>query len=136
MERKRLHGLAALHRSGSGLGSGLYTPQAHGQTYGSLLARSRALLQDRWTVIVDAAFLRRDERAAFAALAAELGCPFRILACEAPPEVLRERIRARQARGDDASEATLAVLDQQFGWLEPLDAAERDATVAAPAPAV
>jgi predicted kinase len=84
-------------------------------------------------VIVDAAFLRRDERAAFAALAAELGCPFRILACEAPPEVLRERIRARQARGDDASEATLDVLERQFAWIEPLTPAERAVVIAAPA---
>lgn len=136
VERKRLHGLTALQTSGSGLNTGLYTPQAHGDTYGALLSRSRTLLQDGWSVIVDAAFLRRSERAAFAELAARIGCPFHILACEAPPEELRRRIRARQARGNDASEATLAVLDQQFGWLEPLDAAERDATVAAPAPAV
>jgi len=39
--------------------------------------------------------------------------------------VLRERIAARQARGGDASEATLAVLEQQLGWVEPLTPAER-----------
>ena len=136
VERKRLHGLAALQASGSGLNSGLYTAQVHGDTYASLLARSRELLQENWSVIVDAAFLRRHERDAFAALAAGLGCPFHILACEAPPDELRRRIRARQARGNDASEATLAVLEQQFGWLEPLGAAERDAAIAPrPAPA-
>lgn len=132
VERKRLHGLAALQASGSGLNSGLYTAQAHGDTYASLLSRSRELLQDNWSVIVDAAFLRRHERDAFAALAAGLGCPFHILACEAPPDELRRRIRERQARGNDASEATLAVLEQQFGWLEPLGATERDAVIAAP----
>lgn len=130
VERKRLHGLSALQASGSGLNSGLYTTQAHGDTYDSLLARSRQLLQEGWSVIVDAAFLRHRERAAFAALATGLGCPFHILACEAPPDVLRRRISARQARGNDASEATLAVLEQQFGWLEPLTAAERDTAIA------
>ena len=42
-----------------------------------------------------------------------------------PPEVLRERIVARQRAGQDASEATPAVLAQQMAWIEPLDASER-----------
>lgn len=125
VERKRLHGLAATQASGSGLNTGLYSPQAHTDTYTHLLARARHLLQDGWTVLVDAAFLRRHERAAFAALAQAQGCPFHLLAPEAPVAVLRERIRVRQARGADASEATLDVLEQQLGWLEPLDAGER-----------
>ncbi len=124
VERKRLHQLDAHAVSGSGLNTGLYSPQAHQDTYGQLLLRARALLQDGWTVLVDAAFLRRHERDAFADLAKELGCPFHLLAPAAPLEVLRERIRQRQARGHDASEATLAVLEQQLDWIEPLDAAE------------
>lgn len=133
VERKRLHGLSPLAASGSGLNAGLYSPQAHGDTYASLLARSRLLLQDGWSVLVDAAFLRQAERAEFAALARGLGAPFHILACEAPPDELRRRISARQAAGRDASEATLAVLEQQFGWLEPLTDAERAQTLTPPA---
>jgi len=125
VERKRLHGLDAQAISGSGLNTGLYCPQAHQDTYAQLLQRARALLQDGWTVLVDAAFLRRHERAGFAALAEELGCPFHLLAPAAPLEVLRDRIRQREALGLDASEATLAVLEQQLGWIEPLDANER-----------
>lgn len=125
VERKRLHGLSALASSGSELNAGLYSPQAHGDTYASLLARARRLLAEGWTVLVDAAFLRGAERAAFAALAEEQRVPFHILACEAPPDLLRDRITQRQARGNDASEATVAVLEQQLGWLEPLDDAER-----------
>ncbi|MBS3996216.1 MAG: AAA family ATPase [Hydrogenophaga sp.] len=125
VERKRLHGLSALAVSGSGLNAGLYSAQSHGDTYGSLLARARRLLCEDWTVLVDAAFLRAGERQAFAALADEQRVPFHILACEAPVDVLRQRITERQARGNDASEATVAVLEQQMGWLEPLSDAER-----------
>lgn len=125
VERKRLHGLSPLAPSGSGLNQGLYRPQAHEETYASLRARTRLLLQDGWSVVVDAAFLRHPEREAFAALARELRVGFRILACEAPPDELRRRIAVRQAAARDASEATLAVLEQQFGWLEPLTPAER-----------
>jgi hypothetical protein len=132
VERKRLHGVSALAPSGSGLNSGLYSPQAHGDTYASLLKRTRRLLDDGWTVLVDAAFLRQSERAAFAAVARSMGVPFRILACEAPVEVLRQRITERQARGADASEATVAVLEQQLGWLEPLTDAEREQVLPMP----
>lgn len=125
VERKRLHGVSPLAASGSGLNEGLYRPQAHEETYASLRTRARGLLQDGWTVVVDAAFLRAAERRAFADLAQAEGCPFHILACEAPVEVLRQRIGARQAAGGDASEATQAVLEQQLGWLEPLTDAER-----------
>lgn len=125
VERKRLHGLSAQQASGSGLNGGLYSLQAHADTYAHLLRRTGDLLSDGWTVLVDAAFLRRHERTAFAALAQRLGCPFHLLAPEAPVSVLRQRIAARQALGTDASEATLAVLEQQLGWLEPLDDAEK-----------
>jgi len=125
VERKRLHGMSALATSGSGLNSGLYTAKSHGDTYASLLSRARMLLADGWTVLVDAAFLRAAERAEFAALAQGAGVPFHILACEAPVEVLRQRITERQARGADASEATVEVLEKQLDWVEPLTPGER-----------
>lgn len=120
VERKRLHGRSAQPASGSDPQSGRYSPQAHTDTYAHLLARTKALLQEGWSVIVDAAFLRRHEREAFAELAHAQGCPFHLLAPQAPVEVLRQRITSRLAQGTDASEATLAVLEQQRGWLEPL----------------
>ncbi|MDM7943071.1 MAG: AAA family ATPase [Hydrogenophaga sp.] len=132
VQRKHLHGLRATQASGSGLNAGLYSPQAHTDTYAHLLERTAQLLREGWSVLVDAAFLRRHEREAFHALARSMGCAFHILATEAPLAVLRERIAARQARGADASEATLAVLDQQLGWLEPLTDDERALGLPAP----
>ena len=120
VERKRLHGLAPLQASDPAQRGTLYGPQASALTYAALLTRASALLGDGWTVLVDAAFLRRDERDAFAGLARTLGCPFGILAPQAPVEVLRQRIALRQARGGDPSEATLQVLEQQLQWIEPL----------------
>lgn len=69
-------------------------------------------------MIVDAAFLRREERAAFRSLAAARGAGFGILATEAPAAELRRRLTARSG---DASEATVAVLEKQLAWFEPLD---------------
>ncbi|MEI6623967.1 MAG: ATP-binding protein, partial [Actinomycetes bacterium] len=99
-------------------------------TYSHLAATAGALLTAGWSVVVDAAFLRRDQRAAFAAVAEQHGCAFVILHCDAPAEVLRARIAHRQ---HDASEATLDVLDAQIAAADPLTEAERAQTLPRPA---
>jgi predicted kinase len=59
--------------------------------------------------------------------------PFLILACSAPPEVLRQRILDRQAAGGDPSEAGIAVLEAQLESREP-PAEDEQADVVMPAP--
>ena len=89
-------------------------------------------LRSGWSVIVDATFLKRADRTAFAALAQASGAAFGILAPTATPEQLQTRIEARRALGQDASEATLDVLTQQMQVLEPLNMDERQHLVALP----
>lgn len=121
VERKRLFGLAMLERSRE-RGLDIYTPAAGGRTYAVLLEKARALLEAGWPVVLDAAFLRRAERDQARALAREVGVPFAILDCEAPQDVMRERLRARSA---DASEADAAVLAQLAATAQPLGEDER-----------
>ena len=120
VQRKQLFGLAPGAASGSGVGAGIYAADAHERTYSHLRDQAALLLQAGWSVVVDAAFLKRADRDAFRALARQLGAGFRILAPQATPEQLRERILARHAAGQDASEATLAVLARQMQTIEPL----------------
>jgi aminoglycoside phosphotransferase family enzyme/predicted kinase len=131
VERRRLFGLAPQQHSGAATGEGIYAPEAHRQTYAHLHTQAAMLLRAGWSVVVDAAFLHREERAAFQKLAHSLGVDWAILAPEAPPAVLRERILKRQALGQDASEATPEVLARQMQWIEPLDAEELSARIAA-----
>ncbi len=126
VERKRLFGLAPLARSNSAHNAGIYTPQAHIQTYERLHTLAGLLLRAGWSVVVDAAFLQHKERAMFRALAQETGAQFSILAPQAPLAELRARIQARAAHGRDASEATLVVLEQQLQTLEPLTSSEQE----------
>jgi predicted kinase len=74
VERKRLHGLAAQERSADHVPGGIYGAEATERTYAALRQGARALLAAGWPVIVDAACLRRAERDAFRALAAESEC--------------------------------------------------------------
>jgi predicted kinase len=129
VERKRLHGLPAEARTGSGVGTGLYGPASTEATYRRLEDVARVVLQAGWPVIVDAASLRRCERERFRALATGLGVPFVIASCAAPTEVLRERVVARERQGRDASEAGLEVLERQLASQEPIGADEAAVTV-------
>jgi aminoglycoside phosphotransferase family enzyme/predicted kinase len=124
VERKRLFGLAALQRSAA-QNLDIYTPEATRRTFDRLWNCARTTLQAGYPVIVDAAFLRRDERSAFRALATELRVPFSILHCHAAESLLRQRVALRETAGADASEANLIVLEHQLTLQEPLDDAER-----------
>ena len=77
------------------------------------------------TTLFSLTFLAAGERRRFTRLAASLGVPFRILACSAPPDVLRSRVERRAAQAGDASEANLAVLDAQRARYQPLGADEQ-----------
>jgi aminoglycoside phosphotransferase family enzyme/predicted kinase len=123
VERKRLFGLSALERS-TGRAS-IYTSGATRQTFDRLAQCARTALRSGYPVIIDAAFLRRDERDAFRALAADLRLPFTILRCTAHEERLRERVAVRTASGTDPSEADVAVLEHQLQHSEPLADDER-----------
>ena len=118
VERKRLAGLAAAERSGSPVGGGIYAAEGSARTYDRLAALARELLRSGRSVIVDAAFLERAQRARFRTIARAGGFRFRMLVCTAPVEVLRARIAARAAAGRDASEADFAVLEHQLAHVE------------------
>jgi len=126
VERKRLAGLAALQSSrGVGVPGGIYAAEATARTYARLAEIAQTALASGWPIVIDAAFLRRAERARFAALADAAAVPLFILDCVAPMPLLRERVVLRHAAGSDASEADLGVLEHLASEVEPLDDSER-----------
>ncbi len=124
IERKRLAGLEAHSSSGSDIGSKLYSATQTEIVYERLTRLARCVLSGARTTIVDATFAGRDVRRQFVSLAGELGISVVIVACQAPLEVMRTRIVARHSAAQDASEATLAVLDWQRQREAPLTADE------------
>lgn len=128
VERKRLFGLGALETSRGNVPGSIYDEATTQRTYARLLSVAQIALGAGWPVIVDAAFLRRSERAQFAALAASLRVPFMLIDCRATLPVLRQRIEQRQARGDP-SEADTAVLERLIAVDQPLDKRERAITL-------
>ncbi|MGH6915869.1 MAG: AAA family ATPase, partial [Geminicoccales bacterium] len=115
--RKRHFGKAPTER----LGPEAYRPEMSENVYRTLAERARTLLAAGHCPIVDAVFLKPEERSLIARVAAEAGVPFEGLWLEAPEHALVERIEARRG---DASDATSEVLRRQqeidpgpIGWI-------------------
>jgi len=129
VERKRLAGVDPKGHRLEAVGAGLYGPEATRRTYERLAETARAILAADLSAVVDATFLRRDDRQAFLDLASEAGVPVTVVLCEAPPSVLRARIARRLEEQSDPSDATLEVLEHQLGAFEPLTAQEQVFTI-------
>ncbi|HQR23296.1 MAG TPA: AAA family ATPase [Steroidobacteraceae bacterium] len=124
VERKRLAGLGPLDDSRSPPDAGIYTRDYTVRTYGRLRECAADVMRGGENVVVDAAYLRRDERERMLALARELGLPAVVLHCTAPMNVMRDRVARRAASRTDASEAGVATLERQVDYWEPFAASE------------
>jgi aminoglycoside phosphotransferase family enzyme/predicted kinase len=127
--RKHQHGLTATGDSQSELEAGIYTAAANNTVYTELSRLTEMILDAGYSVIVDATFLDQSRRRNFSAIAEKKSVPFTIMVVEAPYEILVSRILKRQKSGADASEADLAVLDNQRRLFEPLSPLELEHAV-------
>ncbi|MGA7595009.1 MAG: AAA family ATPase, partial [Gallionella sp.] len=124
VERKRLFGLAPLADSKALLDADIYSKDATRRTYTRLQELARGILAAGYTVIVDAAFILRTERAIFRSLARELDVPFVIASVQTDAALLSERLALRSKRRNDPSEASAEVLEKLQEFQEPLQGDE------------
>ncbi len=103
--RKQLAGLAPDQHGSAAFGEGLYTAEATAATYDELLTRARHELTHGATVILDASWSDAAQRDRARRLADDTVADLIEMCCVAPAEVTTQRIRARAARGTDASDA-------------------------------
>jgi aminoglycoside phosphotransferase family enzyme/predicted kinase len=109
VERKRSAGLALEEH----MPAGSYTQEASNKVYALMLERAGQALRAGHSVVLDAVFAKPAERQGAEALAARLSVPFEGLWLDVPKEVAQARVAARAA---DASDATPAVVERQFGY--------------------
>jgi uncharacterized protein len=109
IERKRLYGVGEVEH----LPAEAYRPGKSEEVYRKLRELAEAALHAGQSVIVDAVHARPEERAALAAVAARAKTPFTGLWLDAPIEALLARVEARK---DDASDATAAVVREQAAF--------------------
>jgi predicted kinase len=109
IERKVLAGMDETER----LGAAHYSREASYAVYEACLERADAALRAGHSVVLDAVFATPDERRSAEDLARRAGARFQGFWLEAPEEVLKSRVAARQG---DASDATPEVVSRQMGY--------------------
>lgn len=95
------------------LGPEGYAAELSPRVYAAMRERAAAALAAGRAVVADAVHARPEERAAIEAVAADANVRFDGLWLEAPRSTLASRLTGRR---DDASDATVAVLDQQVTY--------------------
>lgn len=129
IERKRLFNLPAAAKTQSELNQGIYDPTVTEKIYLHLAQLAKTIIAAGYSVIVDATFLKTNQRKQFQELANKLNADFKILSCQAPHEQLEIWLKERETREHEPSEAGLAVLQLQTQALEPLTDAEQPFTL-------
>ena len=117
--RKELAGLRPTDRTGDGTNAGLYSPAHSAATYEEMLRRAGNILALGRSVVLDATWLSSARREAAREAAEALAADVIEVECRADRDILLQRLAARAERGDDASDATPAVLEEQFRRRDP-----------------
>ena len=123
VERKRLFGEQTV--AGNPVDTGLYSAELTRQTYAHLHQQALSALQAGYPVVIDAAYLMREQRQQAAEAAQSSGVPLLILDCQAPDEVVAQWLIKRRAEGVDPSDATPEVVAAQRASRQPLTAEEQ-----------
>ncbi len=129
IERKRLFTLPPNAQTNSELNSGIYHPDTTAKTYNRLADIAKIIINAGYPVIIDATFLKQEQREKFYQLAKFLQVPFAILHCQAPRAQVEQWINARKAEKDDPSEAGVEVLTMQEKAIEPLTDHEKKLSI-------
>jgi len=131
IERKRLYGITTdadieskhSQESYADFNQGIYDKDASIKTYQHLANKAEQVLDGGYSVIIDAAFLKFEQRLIFQKLAEKKGTAFLILEFTATPDTLRKRIKSRK---EDISDADSAVLEQQLLHYKPIKDEEQN----------
>ncbi|MFQ5582382.1 MAG: AAA family ATPase [Mariprofundaceae bacterium] len=100
----------------------LYGRQMNERTYASMFEAATMALQAGFSVILDATFLRQEDRNIARNIAAEQGVPCRLIWIDTDEAVLHERVSRRQMSGSDISDADVQVLERQLaGYQRPAE---------------
>jgi aminoglycoside phosphotransferase family enzyme/predicted kinase len=118
--RKHMLGIApSSHEGAAPAWQGAYDPAFSSRVYEEVLRRAGVVLASGRPVIVDASFRTAELRAAARDLARRHDVPFRLIECDAPEDLRRARLRARDP-ASSVSDATANVFDAFTAGYEPI----------------
>lgn len=110
--RKELSGIGATEHRYERFGEGIYSAEMTKKTYGEITRRARDFLLQKKSVLIDASFLRTEERKLTRSLTDETPCRFHVLEISSPEAVVKKRITDRIKEGT-VSDATIDIYEEQ-----------------------
>ncbi|MCL2140749.1 MAG: AAA family ATPase [Dehalococcoidia bacterium] len=118
--RKRLAGIPETEHHYDELDSGLYSAAFNRKTYDTIFAQATETIENGYSVILDAAFLKREERERAQALAKQKGATILFVECRLDADLTKKRLQQRLSQ-KTASDGCWEVYLKQLEWFEPLN---------------
>jgi uncharacterized protein len=116
--RKAMTGVGKAEHRYAEFGSDIYSNSLTRDVYCSLLERAIDEAKKGRKVVVDATYLKKDQRRNFCETCIEKGLNPFFVHCIADEKVLRDRIAKRLQEGTDVSDADINILEQQIRDME------------------
>jgi predicted kinase len=128
VERKRLAGVPEAEVDRVRLEDAYYAPEWNERVYDACYRRADSLLAEGRRVVVDGTFREARRRARFVDLARRSCARALVVVCDAPSQVVRDRLATRAESERDASDATWRVYELLAPRWEP--AGEDESSIA------
>jgi len=97
--RKRLASIPVTEHRFEEFDSGIYSPEFSRKTYDKMFSEAKAILADGGSVILDASFIKAEERLKAKRLAEKMGADFFIIECTLDEESIKQRLAQRLEKG-------------------------------------
>ena len=123
--RKRLAGLALAARQEVAFNEGIYSPAHSRRVYEDLLKQAESDLAKGRSMILDATYSRLGDRKTAEDLASRHGAEFLVAFCDAPADVVRERLGKRSADPSRVSDGRWEIYLKQRESFEQFAESER-----------
>lgn len=120
--RKRLASIPETEHHFEEFDTGIYTPEFSRKTYDTMFAEAKSILSEGGSVIMDAAFIKSDERLRAMQLAEEAGARFFVLECRLEEGLTRQRLEQRLKEGSVSDGRWEVYLKQKERYQPPVEA--------------
>jgi aminoglycoside phosphotransferase family enzyme/predicted kinase len=117
--RKRLAIIPITEHRFEEFDSGIYSPEFSKKTYGKMFTEARDILKEGGSVILDASFIRAEERLKAKKLAEESGAEFFIVECRLDEKTIKQRL-ARRLEDGSTSDGRWEIYPSQKRAFEPV----------------
>jgi len=117
--RKQLASIPITEHRFEEFDSGIYSPELSRKTYDKMFSEARDILSDRGSVILDASFIKAEERLKAKKLAEEMSADFLIIECTLDEESIKQRLAQRLEEGS-ASDGRWEIYEPQKRQFDPV----------------